>query len=265
MTFTISDAFRDGVRDRLLDVDVLAGGHGVERDGLVPVIGRADHDGVDLRDRPGSGGSRWSSPRPSAGDLGGLQQARLVDVADGDDLVAGQPLQAGHQPAGAAARADDADADPVVRALTAAPGRRATRGRRSPVLRQRRSRNARRVQTHGGPQSARMVARCPDELRRRHHLAERVHGGALLLLGLPEDVRVGLDEALGPAPPGRLSQLEILPGGGGERHLFPRDAAQRGARARGRPAARGGSCARSPESVPWRECGRGDSWPARAS
>ena len=40
-------AFLDGVRDRLLDVDVLAGGDGLEGDGLVPVIRRADHDGID--------------------------------------------------------------------------------------------------------------------------------------------------------------------------------------------------------------------------
>ena len=54
-----------------------------------------------------------------AGDLAGLQHARFIDVADRDHLVAGQPLQQAHQAAGAAARADHADADPVVRALSA--------------------------------------------------------------------------------------------------------------------------------------------------
>ena len=110
-------AFGDGVRDRLLDVDVLAGRHGVERHGLVPVVGRADHDRVDraivedaavVGDLGGSG----------AGDLGGLEHARLIDVADRHQLVAGQPLQMVHQAAGAAAGADHADADPVVRALS---------------------------------------------------------------------------------------------------------------------------------------------------
>ena len=60
--------------------------------------------------------------RRRADDLGGLQQPRLVDVADRDHLVAGQPLQQRHQPAGAAAGADDADADSVVRALGAGGG-----------------------------------------------------------------------------------------------------------------------------------------------
>ena len=109
-------AFGDRVRDRLLDVDVLAGGDGVERHRLVPVIGRADHDRVDLavvEDPAVVGHLRGRGP----GDLGGLKQPRLVDVADGDHLVAGELLEQRHQPAGAAAGADHADADSVVRAL----------------------------------------------------------------------------------------------------------------------------------------------------
>ena len=126
-------AFGDGVRDRLLDVDVLAGGDGVERDGLVPVIGRADHHRVDLaivEDAAVVGHLRGRGP----GDLGGLQQARLVDVADRHHLVAGQLLQQAHQAAGAAAGADHADADPIVRALRAgrAPSARRARARRQP-------------------------------------------------------------------------------------------------------------------------------------
>ena len=109
-------ALGNRVRDRLLDVDVLSGRHGVERHGLVPVIGRADHDGVDLAivedaavvcDLGGSG----------PGDLGGLEHARLIHVADGDQLVARQPLQMVHEAACPAACADHPDADSVVRAL----------------------------------------------------------------------------------------------------------------------------------------------------
>ena len=110
-------AFGDRVRDGLLDVDVLAGGDRVERDRLVPVIGRADHDRVDLavvQDAAIVGDLQ----RGGAGDLGGLEQARLVDVADGHHLVAGQLLQMRHQAARSAAGADDADADPIVRALS---------------------------------------------------------------------------------------------------------------------------------------------------
>ena len=82
----------------------------------MPVIGRADHHRVDLaivEDAAIVGDLRGRG----TGDLGGLEQARLVDVADRDHLVAGQPLQLGHQAAGAAARADHADPDAIVRAL----------------------------------------------------------------------------------------------------------------------------------------------------
>ena len=141
-------AFGDGVRDRLLDVDVLAGRHGVERDGLVPVIGRADHHGVDpaiVEDAAVVGDLRGGG----SGDLGGLEQARLVDVADGDHLVAGQPLQLVHQPARPAARADHADADAVVRALGGCGRRHAGRRARA---RRRRSEERAAVADHRIPQ-----------------------------------------------------------------------------------------------------------------
>ena len=74
-------AFFDRVRDRLLDVDVLAGGDRVERHLLVPVIRRADEHRVDLavvEDAPVLG----RLERGRTGDLGGLQEPRLEDVAD---------------------------------------------------------------------------------------------------------------------------------------------------------------------------------------
>ena len=112
-------AFGDAVGDRLLDVDVLARRDGVERHRLVPVIGRADHDGIDLtivENLPVVDDLHRSGP----GDLRRLQQSRLVDIAHRDHLVAGQLLEEVHQAAGAAARADHSDADSVVRPLRAA-------------------------------------------------------------------------------------------------------------------------------------------------
>ena len=108
-------ALVDGVRDGLLDVDVLAGGDGLERHRLVPVIGSADEDRVyvlvvehaavvgDLR-------------RLAPGDLHRLQHPGLVDVGDRDHLLARQRPELLHEVARAAAGADHADADAVVRA-----------------------------------------------------------------------------------------------------------------------------------------------------
>ena len=109
-------ALLDRVRDRLLDVDVLARGDGVERHLLVPVIGRPDQHRVDLavvEDAAVLG----RLERGRAGNLRGLEEPRLEDVAERDDLDAGDRLELVHQAAGAAARADDRDADAVVGAL----------------------------------------------------------------------------------------------------------------------------------------------------
>ena len=109
-------AFGDRVRNGLLDVHVLSGGDRIERDRLVPVIRRADDDGVDLpvvQDTAIVGDLQ----RGGTGDLGGLEQARLVDVTDGRHLVAGQLLQMRHEAARSAAGPDDADADSIVRSL----------------------------------------------------------------------------------------------------------------------------------------------------
>ena len=42
----------DMLHHRLFAVDVLAGVHGVDGDILVPVVGRGDDDGVDIRAAP---------------------------------------------------------------------------------------------------------------------------------------------------------------------------------------------------------------------
>jgi hypothetical protein len=53
--------------------------------------------------------------RAAADDLRRLQHPRLVDVGDGDHLLTRQLLELPHETAGAAAGADHADADAVVR------------------------------------------------------------------------------------------------------------------------------------------------------
>ena len=116
-------AFFDRVRDRLLDIDVLARLNGVERHHLVPVIRRADQDGVDLavvEDAPVLG----RLERGRAGNLRGLEESRLEHVTDRDDFDAGDRLELAHQPARPAAGADDRDADAGVGALNGRGGRR---------------------------------------------------------------------------------------------------------------------------------------------
>jgi hypothetical protein len=51
-------AFLDAMRDRLLDVHVLARAHRVDGHGDVPVIGRADHHRVDIGKAPAACGNR---------------------------------------------------------------------------------------------------------------------------------------------------------------------------------------------------------------
>ena len=101
------------VRQRLLDVDVLAGVAGVDRHRHVPVVGAADQDGVDVlaveelaivlgRDRLG------------IGELLGVVEVGVVDVADGRDPDAGNLGQRLHQVLAAPARAQAGDRERVV-------------------------------------------------------------------------------------------------------------------------------------------------------
>jgi hypothetical protein len=119
------DGLVNVVGERLLAVDVLAGPQGGEGDDRVPVVGRRDHDGVDVLSgdelaevvvgpaagEPGRGPRRVElvHPRP-----GGLTTGR-VDVADGDDahalLVEKGPQEAPRLDA----HPDEADAEPVAR------------------------------------------------------------------------------------------------------------------------------------------------------
>src|SRR5262249_35325855 len=95
-----------------LDVDVLAGGDGVEGHGGVPVIGRADEDGVDVLAVEDIlvtlGGGR-----PGVGELEAVGEGAVVDVADGDDLDVGDRGQRVQEWPAAPARTDAADTDGV--------------------------------------------------------------------------------------------------------------------------------------------------------
>ncbi len=101
------------VGHRLFDVDVLAGGHRVERDALVPVIGRGDHHGLDVL-------VVEHAPIVSARLDGRSEQlfraieVSVVEIADFDDARVGDLLGGADEDFAANADADEADADGVV-------------------------------------------------------------------------------------------------------------------------------------------------------
>src|SRR5205823_8912247 len=78
-------ALGDAKRQRLLDVDVLAGLAGVDGHQGVPVIGSADDDGVEV-----AAFEKLAvvaeSLRIAANLLGGEVDIRLIDIADGDNI-----------------------------------------------------------------------------------------------------------------------------------------------------------------------------------
>ena len=113
-------AFLDGVGDRLLAVDVFAGAHRRDGDGHVPMVGRADHHGVDILTVENLAVVEVED-RVGRGVLGfGFQAARFIHVAAGDDLVLFGELQLAQQILAAAAGADGADAYAVVGAQNSA-------------------------------------------------------------------------------------------------------------------------------------------------
>jgi len=120
-------ALGDRERDGLLEGDVLAGAGGGDRHGGVPVIGRRDHDRVDvgpgqhvteiLIHRAAPVGAAWSGVRVGGLDpLPGLLGAPAVHVAHRHHLHLGRSEEhgevgVGHLPAGA----DERDVDAVAR------------------------------------------------------------------------------------------------------------------------------------------------------
>ena len=100
--------------DRLFAVDVFARPHGGDGDWHMPVVWRADHDGVDIfaiedltevQMIAGVGGAVLRL---------GFHAARFVDVAAGDDLVLFGEFQLAQQILSAAAGADGADPYAIV-------------------------------------------------------------------------------------------------------------------------------------------------------
>ena len=117
-------AFFDRVRDGLLAVDVFAGAHTGDGDGHVPVVGRGDHDGVDILTVEDLAVVEVGE-RVGGGVLGfGFQAARFINVAAGDDLVLFGELQLAQQILAASAGADGADPYAIVGAEDSAIGRR---------------------------------------------------------------------------------------------------------------------------------------------
>ncbi len=110
----------DGVRDGLFEIDIFAGGNGVDGHGDVPVVGRRDEDGIDLFTEHlviiNVGGGK-----PVGARLDGIA-ARAVDVADGDDLNRANFVSSIEQGVHAAACSDDSYAKRVVGAEDAGGG-----------------------------------------------------------------------------------------------------------------------------------------------
>ena len=103
-------AFLDAVCQRLLAVDVLAGLAGQDGGDPVPVVGRGDHDRVDVfavehAAKIAVGLGRSAGRRLRAGEVG------LVDVADGRDLDLWKLLECVEQTGAHAADADKAQHD----------------------------------------------------------------------------------------------------------------------------------------------------------
>ena len=106
------------VRGGLLDVDVLAGGDGVDHLLAVPVVGRGDEHGVDVLaiedaavvadDIELEGLARRRHP---------LIEPRLVDLGRREELAVLLPAERVEHAAAAVAGADDRHADPIVGAL----------------------------------------------------------------------------------------------------------------------------------------------------
>src|SRR5262249_52782118 len=78
-------AFGELLHHGLFAVDVVAGVHGVDGDGGVPVVGCADDDGVDIFTREDfavvASGEELVAP-----DFAGAFQASVVNIGDGDDF-----------------------------------------------------------------------------------------------------------------------------------------------------------------------------------
>ena len=111
-------AFADGIGERLLDEDVLAGAAGVDEGQRVPVVGRPHHDGVEflalqqlaeIVERLGLAPLRFFDRG------GGAIEVRLVQIADGGGVHVRLPHELVEPRGALAAESDEADLNLVAR------------------------------------------------------------------------------------------------------------------------------------------------------
>ena len=110
-------AFGDVVRDRLLDVDVLAGQHGLDRGQGVPVVGRGDDHRVQVlavEHRPIVAGRVRGVAFVFLDAFGGFAGVVVIDVGDGDDLDVGLGEERIEELIAPTPRADQAEPDFLV-------------------------------------------------------------------------------------------------------------------------------------------------------
>ncbi len=113
------DGAFDGVRERLLEIDILAGGHGVDQHLAMPVVRRCDVDRIHILAIENSTvilvALELHVLLQASQLLVSLIQPGRVGVAVGDVLDVGEtPGELGGHRSPAAARADQPEANPVV-------------------------------------------------------------------------------------------------------------------------------------------------------
>ena len=104
--------------DRLLDIDILAGHHGVDRRQCVPVIGRGNDDRVDVFAVKHVTEIARGLGRVALRFLDAIGRSRgvpVIDVSDGDELDLRLGQERVEELNAAAAGADEPEADLLVR------------------------------------------------------------------------------------------------------------------------------------------------------
>ena len=115
---------RDGVRERFFAVHILAGFHGLDGDLGVPVIGRRDDNGIDVRVVEYALVFHRGLARREGGHLGGVVEPAAIDIAHADDLdvlVVASLDETVEEPGPLATRSDDGHPEPVIGTEYAAP------------------------------------------------------------------------------------------------------------------------------------------------
>ena len=106
--------FVDGAGERLFDVDVAAGVEGVDRDVLMPVVGRGNEDGIEVFGVEQA--AVVGEGRGFGRVLFGTVEFGAIHVAEGLDADGLVALELSHVAAAAIAEPDDAEVHGIVRA-----------------------------------------------------------------------------------------------------------------------------------------------------